>query len=424
MSSPTEKYLSKYFGDPASHRLDHYEKRGGYEQARKILKGEIKPGDVIEVVKLSHLRGLGGAGFSAGTKWGFIPKDSPKPKYLVVNGDEAEPGTFKDKYILTYDPHRLIEGILIASYAIGSHKTFVFIRGEYLEPYQKFKGAVEEACAKGILGKNALGTGYELDVVIHRGAGAYICGEESALLEAIEGKKGYPRLKPPFPAISGLFGCPTIINNVETLAYLPFIFEMGPQAFHALGYSRSGGVHLISVSGHVKNPGVYEVPMGITLRDLIFKVAGGIRSGKALKAVIPGGISAAVLTAEEIDVKMDFDSLKSAGTMMGSSAVMVMDEDTDMVKALEVASRFFAEESCGQCSPCREGTGWLHKIVERIAHGEGRPQDLTNLLSIACNIEGNTICAFGDAAATPIKSYITKFRSEFEAAVNKALVTV
>jgi len=422
MSAVNEKYLSKYFGDPESHRLDHYEKRKGYIHARRILKGEMAPSDVIEAVKLSHLRGLGGAGFSTGTKWGFIPKDSPKPKYLVVNGDEAEPGTFKDKYILTYDPHRLIEGILIAAYAIGSHKCFIYIRGEYWEPYQRLKGAIEEAYGKGILGKNALGSGYELEVVVHRGAGAYICGEESALLESIEGKKGYPRLKPPFPAIAGLFGCPTIINNVETISYLPIIFEMGPQAFHALGHGRSGGVHLVSVSGHVQNPGVYEVPMGISLRDLIFKVAGGIRGGKALKAVIPGGISAAILTAQEIDVQMDFDSLKSAGTMMGSSAVMVMDEDTDMVQALHVASRFFAEESCGQCSPCREGTGWIHKIVSRIAHGEPRLGDLDNLLSIAGNVEGNTICAFGDAAATPVKSYITKFRNEFEAAAQRTPV--
>jgi len=413
----TEKYLSKFFGDPASHQLDHYEKRGGYKEAKKIYSARKDPTEIIETVKGSHLRGLGGAGFSAGSKWSFIPKGSTKPRYLVVNADEAEPGTFKDKYILTFDTHRLIEGILIASYAIQSHKCFIYIRGEYYAPYQRLVAAVEEAYSKGILGKSVLGSGYELEVVIHRGAGAYICGEEGALLESIEGKKGFPRLKPPFPAVVGLFNCPTIINNVETLSYLPIIFEMGADAFHQLGTGRSGGVHLISVSGHVKNPGVYELPMGISLRKVIYEAAGGIRNNKQLKAVVPGGISAAILSADEIDVNMDFDSLKAAGTMMGSSAVMVMDQDTDMVEALLVATRFFAEESCGQCSPCREGTGWAYKVMKRIMSGEGRERDIESLLSIGNNMEGNTICAFGDAAAQPLKSYVTKFRSEFEAVI-------
>jgi NADH-quinone oxidoreductase subunit F len=417
-----EKYLSKYFGASDSHTLDHYAERGGYAQARKILSGSLKLEEVTEAVKRSCLRGLGGAGFYTGVKWGFIPKDSKKPRYLVVNADESEPGTFKDRYILTYDPHRLLEGILIASYAIQARKCFIFIRGEYSAQAKRLEAAIKEAYGKGILGKNILGTHLELEVILHRGAGAYICGEESGLLEAVEGKKGFPRLKPPFPAVAGLLGAPTIINNVETLSYLPFIFEMGPERFHKLGCEKSGGIHLVSVSGHVKKPGVYEVPMGIPLKEIIFNFAGGIRNDKKLKAVIPGGISASVLTAEEIDVRMDFDSLKAAGTMMGSSGVVVMDEDTDMVQALLVAARFFAEESCGQCSPCREGTGWITKILKRLVKEEGRAGDIELLLQVAGNMEGNTICAFGDAAAAPVKSYISKFLSEFEAAVSGGVV--
>jgi len=321
-----EKYLSKYFGDPASHTIKHYLERGGYDQAKRLYQEKVKPETIIETVKESKLRGLGGAGFPAGLKWAFIPKNNPKPRYLVVNGDEAEPGTFKDKYIFTYDPHRLIEGILIASRAIQSHKCYIFIRGEYWRPFERIQKAVEEAYQNGFLGKDVFGTGYELEVVIHRGAGAYICGEESALLEAIEGKKGFPRLKPPFPAVEGLFGCPTIINNVETIAYLPIIYEMGASEFCNLGVGRSGGLHLVSVSGHVNKPGVYELPMGFSLKKIIEEVAGGVSGGKRLKAVIPGGISAAILSADEIDVSYDFDALKSAGTMMGSGAIIFFSE--------------------------------------------------------------------------------------------------
>ncbi len=410
----SEIVLSKHFHAPNAHTLDFYLSHGGYEAAKKVL-AQGKPADVIDEVKKSNLRGRGGAAFSTGMKWGFVPKDSPKAKFLVVNADESEPGTFKDKYILGNDPHQLLEGMIIACYAIGSHKAYVYIRGEYAFPYKRLTAAVQEAYAKGYLGKNIMGLGFDLDVVVHRGAGAYICGEESALLESLEGKKGLPRLRPPFPAVVGLFGCPTVINNVETIAWVPHIINRGSQWFIDLGgVARDGGNRLFSVSGHVNKPGVYELPAGITLRSMIYDHAGGVRGGKKLKAVIPGGISSAVLTANEIDVKTDADSLKAAGTMVGSAAVIVMDEDTCMVQALLSASHFFAHESCGQCSPCREGTGWVEKIVKRILGGAGRKEDLDNLLAIAKNMCGTTICALGDAAATPVISYITKFRPEFE----------
>ncbi|MBI4397635.1 MAG: NADH-quinone oxidoreductase subunit NuoF [Candidatus Omnitrophica bacterium] len=417
-----EKITTQNFDIPDSHKLAVYESTGGYQGIRKALDS-MTPDAVIGEVKKSNLRGLGGAGFLAGMKWGFIPKSSPLPKYLVVNCDEAEPGTFKDKYIISLDPHRLLEGMMIAAYAIGAHKAYIFVRGEYVRPYDQLAAAVEEAYAKGYLGERLMGgasgagNNYRLDVVMHRGAGAYICGEESALLEAIEGKKGWPRLKPPFPAVVGLFGCPTVINNVETIACVPAIIEKGAEWFAKLGTAKCGGTRIFCVSGHVERPGIYELPVSVTLRSLIYDHAGGIRGGKKLKAVVPGGISAPILTANEIDVMMDFDSLRAAGTMAGSAGVIVMDEDTDMVEALRVASRFFAHESCGQCSPCREGSGWMHKIIRRIYEGHGRAGDLDNLLSIAKNISGTTICALGDAAAMPVISYITKFREEFENAI-------
>jgi NADH-quinone oxidoreductase subunit F len=408
-----EPLLSDFFRKPGAHLLEEYQRRGGFEAAKKVVS-KVPPGDVIETVKKSNLRGLGGAGFSVGMKWSFVPKETAKPKYLVVNADEGEPGTFKDKYLMVHAPHLLLEGMILASYAVGIHKAYIYIRKEYEVPYRRMQAAVDEAYARGILGKSVLGTGFALDVVVHRGAGAYICGEESALLESLEGKKGFPRLKPPFPAVSGLFGCPTVINNVETLSYLPFIFTRGAEWFAGLGSEKNGGMKLYCVSGRVVRPGVYELPMGTPLRDIIFKHAGGIANGGPLKAVIPGGISANILTADEIDVKMDFDSLKAAGTMLGSAGVMVFDESVCMVKALYYATKFFAHESCGQCSPCREGTGWVHRIVGRIMDGKGRVQDLDQLLDIAAFIGGNTICAFGDAAAMPVTSYIKKFRAEFE----------
>ncbi len=408
-----ELILSKRFNTPNSHTIDSYIRDGGYEAAKKALTS-MTPEQVIDEVKRSSLRGLGGAGFSTGMKWSFIPKESRKPKYLVVNADEGEPGTFKDRYIIERDPHALIEGMLIASYAVGVKKAYIYIRGEYVQPYRILQGAVEEAYQKGMLGKGAFGSAHALDIVVHRGAGAYICGEETALLSSLEGGKGFPRLKPPFPAVSGLFGCPTVINNVETLAAVPHIITRGAEWFAKLGYGKTGGTRLFSVSGHVAKPGLYEASHGVTLRQLIDDYAGGVRDGRALKAVIPGGISAKILKADEIDVRMDFDSLLAAGTMAGSAGVMVMDETVCIVKALLVASKFFAHESCGQCSPCREGTGWLYKVVQRIAAGQGRPHDLDTLLSASKNMEGKTICVFADAAAWPIQSYITKFRSEFE----------
>jgi NADH-quinone oxidoreductase subunit F len=391
---------------------DAYVADGGYIGAKKALS--MAPAQVIEEVSKANLRGLGGAGFPTAKKWSFIPKGSPKPKYLVVNADEGEPGTFKDRYILERDPHALLEGMLIAAHAIGSHKAYVYIRGEYFQSAERFGRAVQEAYAHGWLGKDIAGSGFDLDVVIHRGAGAYICGEETALLTSLEGGKGFPRIKPPFPAISGLFQCPTIVNNVETLACVPFILREGADRFARLGTPRQGGTRLFSVCGHVNRPGLYEAPVSVTLRELIDTYGQGVRGGRALKAVVPGGLSAKVLTADEIDVHMDFDSLMAAGTMAGSGGVIVMDDTTCMLDALQAAARFFAHESCGQCSPCREGTGWIHRILRRVADGGGRLEDLDHLLAISRDMEGKTICVFADAAAWPVQSYITKFRAEFE----------
>ena len=405
--------VSTRFGNTAGTWWDAYAADGGYLAAAKALSS-MTPAQIIDEVSRANLRGLGGAGFPTGRKWSFIPKASPKPTYLVVNADEGEPGTFKDRYLLERDPHALLEGLIIAAYAIGSHKAYVYVRGEYFRPAERFGRAVAEAYSHGWLGRNIRGSGFDLDVVIHRGAGAYICGEETALLTSLEGGKGFPKLKPPFPAISGLFQSPTIVNNVETLACVPFIIREGAERFARLGTARQGGTRLFSVCGHVNRPGLYEAPAGITLRELIEGAAQGVRRGHTLKAVIPGGISAKVLTAEEIDVHMDFDSLMAAGSMAGSGGVIVMDDTTCMVEALQSAARFFAHESCGQCSPCREGTGWVHRIVQRICRGEGRLQDLDDLLAVARDMEGKTICVFADAAAWPVQSYITKFRAEFE----------
>ena len=404
--------LSARFKNTEGSWFEDYVADDGYVAARKVLTS-MTPEQVIDEVSKPNLRGLGGAGFPAGRKWSFVPKDTTKPKFLVVNADEGEPGTFKDRYIMERDPHNLLEGIIIAAYAIGSHKAYVYIRGEYFRSADRLQRAIGEALDQGWLGKDIQGTGFDLEVVIHRGAGAYICGEETALLTSLEGGKGFPRLKPPFPAISGLFSCPTIVNNVETLACVPFILRNGPERFAGFGTARQGGTRLVCVSGHVVQPGVYEESVGITLRALIEK-AGGVRDGNKLKAVIPGGISAKILTADEIDVAIDFDSLLAAGSMAGSGGVIVMDETTCMVAALGAAAKFFADESCGQCSPCREGTGWVHRIVGRITQGQGSLEDLDDLLAIAGGMEGKTICVFADAAAWPVQSYIAKFREEFE----------
>ena len=404
--------LSTRFKNPEGTWFEDYIADDGYQAARKALTS-MSPAEVIEEVAEAKLRGLGGAGFPTGKKWSFVPKETTKPKYLVVNGDEGEPGTFKDRYILERDPHALIEGMIIAAYAIGSHKAYVYIRGEYFRSARRLQRAVDEAYRQNWLGKNIQGSGFDLDVVIHRGAGAYICGEETALLTSLEGGKGFPRLKPPFPAISGLFACPTIVNNVETLACVPFILRNGAKRFADLGTATQGGTRLFCVCGHVARPGVYEAPVSVTLRKLIAS-AGGVRDGNKLKAVIPGGISAKILTADQIDVAMDFDSLMAAGSMAGSGGVIVMDQTTCMVEALDSAARFFADESCGQCSPCREGTGWVHRVLRRIMQGKGTLRDLDDLLAIAGDMEGKTICVFADAAAWPVQSYINKFRDEFE----------
>ncbi|MBF0504868.1 MAG: NADH-quinone oxidoreductase subunit NuoF [Candidatus Omnitrophica bacterium] len=408
-----EKVVSRHFDQENSHSFINYLKDNGYRAARKALT-QMTPASVIDEVKKSNLRGLGGAGFPTGVKWSFIPQASPKPKYLVVNGDEGEPGTFKDKYILQQDPHALIEGIIITCYAIGSHKAYVYVRGEYEKPLQALLTAVEEAYKAGFLGQAVMGSEFDIDVVVHQGAGAYICGEETALLESLEGKKGFPRLKPPFPAVVGLFGCPTVINNVETIACVAPIINKGAEWFAKLGCEKNGGNRLFCVSGHVHKPGVYELPNGTTLRAIIYEHAGGVLNGNKLKAVIPGGISAPILTPDQIDVKMDFDSLKAIGTMAGSGGIIVMDETTDMVWAAMIAARFYANESCGQCSPCREGSGWAYRNIKRIYEGTARPYDLKNLAGIVNNIGGNTICPFGDALTMCVGSYISKFRSEFE----------
>jgi NADH-quinone oxidoreductase subunit F len=407
-----EPVISKRLTMKDSQAIETYLRDEGYRAARKAVS-EMTPEQVIEEVTRSNLRGLGGAGFPTGKKWSFIPKQTDKPKFLVVNADEGEPGTIKDRYLITKDPHRLLEGIIIAAYATGCHKAYIYIRGEYAQPAKILNEAIQAAYQYGFLGRRVFNTDFSLEVVVHRGAGAYICGEESALLESLEGKKGFPRLRPPYPAISGLFASPTVINNVETLAFVPTIIQKGGEWFAKLGHGKTGGTRLFSVSGHVQRPGLYEASQGVTLRRLI-EAAGGVPEGRTLKAVIPGGISAKILRADEVNVPMDFDSLLRAGTMAGSAGVMVMDDTTCMVKALWYASKFFAHESCGQCSPCREGTGWVFKIVDRITQGQGRQQDLDALLGIAGNMEGRTICVFADAAAWPVQSYISKFREEFE----------
>ncbi|MDZ7265957.1 MAG: NADH-quinone oxidoreductase subunit NuoF [candidate division KSB1 bacterium] len=393
--------------------LRNYLEAGGYAAARKALA--MTPEAIINEVTKSNLRGLGGAGFPTGRKWSFIPKNSPKPKYLVINADESEPGTFKDRYLITRATHALLEGIIIAARAIDAHTAYIYIRGEYVEPARILQAAIDEAYQNGILGRKVLGTDYELNVYVHRGAGAYICGEETALLESLEGKKGWPRMKPPFPAIEGLFRCPTIVNNVETISYVPAILANGGEWFAKLGSERNGGYRFYSVSGHVNRPGVYELPHGTTLREILYTHAGGIRNGKKLKAVIPGGSSSPVLRPEEIDVKMDVDSLAAIGSMIGSAGVIAIDEDTCLLEVLRVTARFYHHESCGQCTPCREGTGWLEKVLARMRRGEGNPQDPDRLLSIATGIMGNTICPLGDAAAMPVFGFVKKFREEFEA---------
>ncbi len=398
---------------PDNHKIDVYETHGGYAMLRKALG--MKPEEVTDEVKKSNLRGRGGACFPTGLKWTFMPKKADKPKYLCVNGDESEPGTFKDRQIFEFNPHLLIEGIIIACYAMGIKITYIYIRGEYKKWITILQNALDDASAKGYVGENILGSGFSTQVYIHRGAGAYICGEESSLMNSLEGERGYPRVKPPFPAQSGLWGCPTTINNIETIANVPLILKMGWEAYSRIGAPKHPGPILIGVSGHVNKPGVYEMPTGVLLTDIIYKYAEGVPGNKKIKAIIPGGSSTMIMRGESIEgVTMDADGLKAAGSSVGTGGLIVMDEDTDLIKVLTRISGFYHHESCGQCTPCREGTGWMHKILKRFENHEATMADLDLLLDVANNIEGNTICALGDAAAWPVQSMVKRFRDEFE----------
>ena len=400
--------------------LADYERAGGYQALRKVL-GKVPPAEVTEIVKKSGLRGRGGAGFPTGVKWGFLPKDYQGPKYLCCNADESEPGTFKDRQLIERDPHQIIEGMLIACYAIGVQTAYIYIRGEFVLGAQILDRALAEARAAGYVGQDILGMGISVDIWVHRGAGAYICGEETALLESLEGKRGLPRVKPPFPATHGLYNKPTVVNNVETLANLPHIMNRGAEWFAAIGSPpKSSGTRIFCVSGHVKQPGNFEVPMGITLRELIFEHAGGMRSDKPLKAIIPGGASAPFLTPEHLDVKLDFESVAQAGSMLGSGGVTVMEEGTSMVWAALRLMEFFYHESCGKCSPCREGSSWLVQTMRRIIDGRGRKSDLETLVELCQNIAGRTVCAFGDAEVSPIMSTLKYWRHEYEELIQQA----
>ncbi|HEU5398191.1 MAG TPA: NADH-quinone oxidoreductase subunit NuoF [Gammaproteobacteria bacterium] len=406
-------YRTLQFKEPWTY--ENYLKVDGYKAWRKVLKEKITPEQIVEEIKASGLRGRGGAGFPTGVKWSFMPKNPTGPSYVVCNSDESEPGTCKDRDILRFNPHALVEGMAIAGYAMRCKTGYNYLRGEFMdEPFIRVEQALQEAYKEGLLGKNILGSGIDFDLHNHLGAGAYICGEETALLESLEGKKGQPRFKPPFPANFGAFGRPTTVNNTETFASAPSIILNGGKWFAELGKPNNGGTKIFSVSGHVAKPGNFEVPLGIPFQELL-ALAGGVWQGRKLKAVIPGGSSAPVLPAElMLGCTMDFDSLKNAGSMLGSGAVVVMDETTCMVRMLERIARFYYSESCGQCTPCREGTGWMYRVIKRIEDGEGRQQDLDMLVDVSKKIEGHTICAFGDAAAWPVQSFIKHYRDEFQ----------
>jgi NADH-quinone oxidoreductase subunit F len=433
------KIVTVAFGDENRKQIASYEKAGGYGSLAKAFS--MQPAAIVDEVKKSNLRGRGGAGFGTGMKWGFIPKDA-KTIYLVINADESEPGTCKDRELLYWDPHLLIEGTIVSSYAVGCKHAYIYIRGEMMREYLVLKKAVDEAYGRGHLGKNVGGKGIELDITVHRGAGAYICGEETSLLNSLEGKRGWPRLKPPFPAVKGLFGQPTIVNNVETIMNVPSIVEKGGAWFNDLGMGKSGGTRIVCVSGHVQKPGVYELPMGITMREIIDGVCGGAPAGRKVKGVIPGGTSMPPLDDSELDVPCEFDALmtdkrikecevqegvkfdmgggRTLRTMAGSGGIVVFDDSTDVVALCARIMRFYAHESCGQCTPCREGTGWLARVCSRVAENLGRPGDVELLGSIAHGIAGNTICALGEAAAWPMLGFLTKFRPDFKAKVAAA----
>jgi NADH-quinone oxidoreductase subunit F len=406
------KLLSEHYADPSFKTLDGYVRKGGYETLKKALK--MEPKAIIDVVKASGLRGRGGAGFPTGVKWGFLP-DNNEPRYLLCNADEGEPGTFKDRMMMEKAPHQLIEGMIISAFAIKSAKSYIYIRGEYDESIRVIEKALAEAYKAGMLGKNILNSGFQHDMDVYVGAGAYICGEETGMISSLEGKKGQPKLKPPFPAVQGYLKKPTIVNNVETLAAVTYIVRDGAPEYRKHGTEKSPGTKLFSVSGNVMKPGNYEVPLGYPLKDLIFNVCGGLRTGRKLKAVIPGGSSAPVLTADEsMRATMDYECLAQMGSMLGSGAVIVMDDSNCMVDSLAVLLHFYHHESCGQCTPCREGTGWLDKIVHSIQSGKGRLQDIDLIQRVSEHMMGKTICALSDAAAMPALSFVNKFRDEFE----------
>lgn len=407
-------FNTRKYGDE-SHTLENYIKEGGYEAWKKIIAEKTDPNDIIDEVKESGLRGRGGAGFPTGMKWSFMPKDMPGQKYIVCNSDESEPGTCKDREILMYNPHALVEGMAIAAYTIGATAGYNYMRGEFMDlPSIRFEAALKEAYEQGLLGKDIQGSGIDVDLYGSLGAGAYICGEETALLESLEGKKGQPRFKPPFPASYGLYGRPTTINNTETLSSIPVIMRKGGKWFNGLGVEGSGGEKLFSMSGHLNNPGNFEIPMGTPFPELL-EMAGGVLNGNKLKAVIPGGSSVPVVPADTMmSLTMDYDAIQKAGSYLGSGAVMVMDETTDMVKLLQRISRFYHSESCGQCTPCREGTGWLYRMLTRMIEGDGRQEDIDRLVDVSHKIEGRTICALGEASAMPVWSFIKHYREEFE----------
>jgi NADH-quinone oxidoreductase subunit F len=416
-SHPKETVLlSQYFGDADARRYDGWVQRGGYEALRKALAMTREA--IVEEVKASGLRGRGGAGFPTGLKWSFMPKEAVKPHYLVCNADESEPGTFKDREIMRWTPHALIEGCAIAAYAIGAERCYIYIRGEFTEPWKIMTAAVEEAYGRGALGGDALGSGKRIDVVLHRGAGAYICGEETAMMNSLEGKRGNPRIKPPYPAVAGVFGMPTTVNNVETLAAVPHILNRGAAWYKSLclGSPKSTGTKLISICGHVQRPGNYEVTMGTPMKDILYDMAGGPRPGRTFKAVIPGGSSVPIMTREEAEAALfDYGGIVEQGSMLGSAGMIVMDDTTDMVYQIWRLARFYAHESCAQCTQCREGTAWTTKVLERILAGKGKPADFQLLLDLSENMTGKTICVLSDSCAAPVVSGIQKFRGEFEA---------
>jgi NADH-quinone oxidoreductase subunit F len=416
-----EPILTKYVREPNAFTLDSYLQHDGYGALKKTLG--MQPNDIIEMVKASGLRGRGGAGFPTGMKWQFVDKKA-EPRYIACNADESEPGTFKDHLLIERNPHLLIEGCVIGCYAIGAGVAYIYIRGAFYHVQQVLERAIEDARARGFVGRNILGSGFDCEVYVHRGAGAYEAGEETALLESLEGKRAQPRNKPPFPAVVGLYGKPTAVNNVETLCNVPLIVAKGAEWYSALGPEKNGGPKLYCVSGHVRRPGVFEASMNITLRELIEERAGGVREGRTLKAVIPGGSSVPILLPHQLDTQASFDGIQKAGSLLGSAAIVVLDDTTCMVWLAENLLHFYRHESCGKCTPCREGTDWLYKILQRIERGEGQPRDLELLSSIAGNIAGKTLCAFGDAAATPVITTLQHFRHEFEAHIREGRCTL